>query len=155
MPRSSAVHGRPFCLTLLFLLINSSHPSPTREIFNNRAIVYYNVAEDYFTAYETCRSKDMQLLTIHDDLETTLMFTKMKESKLNSTWIGATDFGHSREWRWSFSGKKLTYISWAPKQPNGVDQNCLALLADFGHGWYDYWCSEKLNYFCEDMSHFH
>lgn len=154
MSSVSAYRGRCPLIILLFLITTSSCALPTREPFNNRYIVYHNVPEDYFTAYETCRSKDMQLLTLKDDLETTLMFTKLKEANTKHTWIGATDLGHPGEWRWSLSGEKLTYISWAPEQPNNLDndQHCMALSIQFSPGWCDYWCSRKINYFCEEES---
>lgn len=136
----------------ILLFISLTFPVTSRgENFNGRIIHLHNVKETFYTAYETCHSEKMDLLTIQNDTETELMLKLLKDRQLEIIWLGATDLGHHGDWVWTSSGKKITYIPWGTDQPNNVDndQHCMGLSPN-ENGWIDYFCHHKLNYFCEE-----
>lgn len=146
-PHSNCVH----LIIVLHTLVHWSCADPYREFFNNRVVVYHNETDDFFTAYETCQSENMQLLTIEEDIETWLLIHRMRDLKVRETWIAATDLKVQGAWFWTPTGTKITNIPWGTDQPDNLTKNQRCMCVDTVYdGWDDIDCGRVMTYFCQD-----
>ena len=67
-------------------------------------------------------------------------------------WIGGSDRGREGVWRWETSGSRMNYTNWHPGQPDGGNQDCLAIYSSGSVGtWWDLTCSWSNRYICESV----
>lgn len=140
------------CALLFIILPQSAHPL---EIIGDRAVKYVEQPENWFTAYEKCRAKGMQLLTIHNmtDYEQILELAK-KYKPRPSFWLAGTDNGHEGTFIYATNGEPVPNL-WPTGQPdngfNRVIENCIEVTYRWGENpvWNDIPCGDRFPYFCQ------
>lgn len=72
-------------------------------------------------------------------------------ARLKQYWIGANDLGVSREFKWQFSGRGITFTHWRQNEPNNVNNNehCVVVLGNKQAFWIDANCKGKRQVLCE------
>jgi hypothetical protein len=101
-------------------------------------------------------------LVVKIPLSLTTLFYRMKYKHMlkwynnlgliHGTWIGATDKAKEGEWRWSSSGRLLTYSAWSNEQPDNWrgNEDCGHLFEYKGKLlWNDSPCSSKIQTLCK------
>lgn len=137
-----------FLVALCFGLLQS-------ELVSDREVELHNVPENWFRAYELCRSHQMQLLTIKSAQDNIKIVNLLRKHNLTYTWLAATDLALEGEWTWTPSGTKITNMLWRKFQPDNFNESehCLQINADFPEleNWNDNYCSRKYTYCCESV----
>ncbi|XP_033732132.1 perlucin-like protein [Pecten maximus] len=65
-------------------------------------------------------------------------------------WIAGNDFEVDNVWRWMNNGEKVSFLDWAPGEPNAAeDANCLDLWGAHEFRYADNNCEEHHNYVCQ------
>lgn len=143
-----------FWFALLTLALFKS--GKCKDIIGNREVIYQRVPQNFFTAYEICRSIGMQLLTITREEETDQIYELAKKYKPRpSFWLAATDLGHEGEFVWTTTGVKLTNARWYKGQPDnaGGIERCAEITYRWNDTatWNDIPCDRKNPFFCESV----
>jgi len=60
-------------------------------------------------------------------------------------WLGANDIEVEKHYEW-IQGGKMETPKWAPRQPQNVNEDCMAVRSN---GFHDYPCRQALNFVCE------
>lgn len=143
---------RALIIFAILFLLNLSSCEYERQFFNNRVIVYHNDKLNFFDAYETCQSDNMQLLTIQNPIETWLLINKLKEIDNREVWLAATDLDKQGVWTWTATGKEINRIPWGDGQPANAssDQRCMCVDKEY-NGWDDVECNREMPFICEDI----
>ncbi|KAM8820194.1 C-type lectin-like [Eudromia elegans] len=66
-------------------------------------------------------------------------------------WMGLHDEEHERSWKWS-DNSVLSFQSWAPGQPDNVDDDEDCAVLESGsqfRDWHDYSCSHRFPFVCK------
>ncbi|XP_039451223.1 chymotrypsinogen B-like [Culex pipiens pallens] len=116
---------------------------------------------NWFQAGDYCRSIGQHLAEIRSGQDQ----AKVKEivakggmepdangvARLKQYWIGANDLGVSRDFKWQFSGRGITFTHWRQNEPNNVNNNehCVAVLGNKQAFWIDANCKGKRQVLCE------
>ncbi|CAC5368940.1 MRC [Mytilus coruscus] len=103
--------------------------------------------KSWFEAERYCRSEGSFLVNINDDNENNWVMSKLKEAKINSAWLGATECD-SDKWIWVFDFAPVKYFKWDSNEPNGgTVENCLEM---YSKGvWNDRPCKTTLDFVCK------
>ena len=116
-------------------------------IFNGHE---YELITNYLTwaeAKEDCEVRGGHLVTISNFEENE--FVSSFAAERNTIWIGFTEEANEGSWQW-ITGEKITYINWAPREPNnygGIDED-YAEMGGSGR-WFDNVNSDPNPYVCE------
>ena len=77
----------------------------------------------------------------------------LRENKQQKIWIGYTyDAKVKGNWKWSNpSAHPNPFNAWAPGEPNtnGVSENCVEWILNWGNKWNDVNCGKKYRFVCE------
>ena len=142
---------------LLSLLVPILWAAEVSELLRGRQVVFVERSENWHTAYEKCRAKGMQLLTLNTKEEFKDMVTLAKKhGPMPGFWIAATDLGHEGQFIYDTNGQPVL-DSWGPEEPdNGANQreeeHCVELTERFGFfALNDNVCRASLPYWCESV----
>lgn len=124
----------------------------------DREVQFQRVPQNWFTAYEICRSVGMQLLTLTTEEETDQIY-KLAESfpPMSAFWVAANDLGHEGDFVWTTTGTKLTTARWYEGQPDnaGGIERCVE-IAYIWNGtdpsWNDVPCAIEIPFFCQAVN---
>ncbi|XP_056017435.1 CD209 antigen-like protein C [Ostrea edulis] len=97
------------------------------------------------SAKSACKSLNADLADITSESENVWIQKTFSELK-GKVWIGATDKTKEGEWRWSSSGKLLTFGAWYKGEPNndrGIEDCAIAKIDKGKFLWNDVPCSYK------------
>ena len=113
----------PVLLLVVLLLVPILWAAEFPEVLRGRQVVFVDRSENWHTAYEKCRAKGMQLLTLNTKEEFDDMVTLAKKhGPMPGFWIAATDLGHEGQFIYATNGQPVLE-SWGPGEPdNGVNQ---------------------------------
>lgn len=128
---------------VMILLCGASALSHAAPIFNPATDHWYDIVTgDWYTAEANSVALSGHLVTINDAIEQDWLIRNFSSDRYY--WIGFNKVGNS--WVWS-SGEPVTYVNWAPGQPDngGRDGEYVAVMNYNGPGrWNDY-CSNCTN----------
>lgn len=101
----------------------------------------------WIEAERECRKRSSNLVKVDNYAERNWLKTtsKAKNSRADR-WIGARQV--NGKWEWVSDLSPLTFTSWAPTEPNSVNENC-AHMRGPSFNWNDYSCTRKFNFICE------
>lgn len=107
---------------------------------------------DFQSASERCRASGAALADLSTPGEARALSEAVAPPiDAGSVWIGATDDGHERDFRWT-SGAPLLFSAWGPGEPNNAGvENCTELIFRTGK-WNDMKCEAKRPPLCEAPS---
>lgn len=95
-----------FALLFLIVLVTPSHG---KDLIGDRNVKVFLHPENFFTAFETCRSQDMDLLMIHNSAEELQLMELTQKYNITKTWLAATDLGHEGLFISLSTGKRLEF----------------------------------------------
>ncbi|XP_052263906.1 C-type lectin domain family 6 member A-like isoform X2 [Dreissena polymorpha] len=92
------------------------------------------------------------LVEINSQTENEFLYQRARENR-KYYWVGASDLQITGMYRWLNSGKVVAApaIFWAPTEPQGGSEHCMAIVHDRGTSncWIDISCNHQLNFICE------
>lgn len=142
-----------FSLVVLVSIIFLLTPSHGKDMVGDREVKVILHPANFHTAFETCRSADMDLLMIYNSTEELQIIELAKKYNMTQFWLAVTDIGHESLFVSLSTGKRLTYSNWHEGEPNNYDgkEHCvdIRMLPNDKNGWNDIDCSITLNFFCE------
>lgn len=139
---------KPIPLLSVLVLAFIALPSEAHYI-NHRAVEIVTRKENWFKASETCRRKDMTLVSIHSAGQNKDVAWLANEYGLESLWIDATDLGESRKWVWSGTGAEVKEFFWEEEESTEQDQNCIEVDTE-GH-WKTVECGVLRPFICQKI----
>jgi len=92
-------------------------------------------------AVEVCRSKGLQLTSIHSQAENDFITAMV----VTHPWIGLSDEAQDETYKWS-DGTPLDYTNWATGQPDREDSDCVPLGTS--GDWFNRNCTEMRGAVC-------
>lgn len=141
-------------ILLLMIVLASSEGcalSNTRHVYRQRG------KENFFTAYEHCRSIGKQLLTLPTREESIQFGQHLQENNIYSVWLAATDLGHEGEFVWLTSGARVIEANYAEfGSPNNAEgrEHCMEIVGKLNNNygqWNDFRCDLTKEFYCEDV----
>lgn len=110
-------------------------------VYNGHCYKAYTGNLSWDDAKAACEKMNGHLMTITSSGEQGIL-SKLGLQKGTNYWLGGTDAGHERDWRW-ITGEKWKYTYWGNSQPDnrqlytGVTENYLQICVDWGNRWND------------------
>merc|ERR1712142_764444 len=111
---------------------------------SRRAFKLHNTKKNWHDAQQTCQMEGGNLVTAD-----TPKINNILKSKKKLMWIGASDLETEGTFVWT-NGKKLSYTSWGPNEPNGREkENCVEVNWGKPGLWNDKSCRVSRAFMCE------
>lgn len=145
--------SKVLCLIVVFLT-----PTQGQDMVGGREVSVYLHPKNFYTAFETCRALDMDLLMIHNLMEELQMVELTTKYNISGVWLAATDLGHESLFVSLTTGKGLEYSNWFPSEPDNANgrEHCVIFVKEYKQitdsvrgGWNDFDCLSAKPFFCE------
>ncbi|XP_078061286.1 C-type lectin domain family 17, member A-like [Mustelus asterias] len=115
------------------------------KIYNQSCYRFWTELKDWDSAKQECESQNSHLIIINSQQKQDLII-KSSEFTESDYWIGLRDTKKDGNFTW-VDGTPVSYIGWAPREPNRRgDENCAALRRE---GWNDARCTNTHHFICE------
>lgn len=142
----------PFLVQLALFVAVASAVKPKGHEINGRTVFLHSTKENWFKASEICRKQGLQLLTINSPMENLQVVRLGNNFGLDSVWTAATDFGESRRWVWSSSGRDVAELYWRDGEPTDITERCIeVLMVQYPSNWNDNDCNARRPFICEEV----
>lgn len=86
---------------------------------------------NWYRAFQTCKQKDMELVTILNEDQYVNVKKVISESRFPTAdyWTSGTDLGNEGYFFWASNGKNFDQVLWHPNQPDNYlnNENCVLL----------------------------
>ncbi|XP_028135149.2 L-selectin-like [Diabrotica virgifera virgifera] len=155
-----------FLLTIIINLIESDGDTKQAIAFTSRFLIRRNDSNfleyggsryhfntdfegNFFAAYQFCKSRNMDLVSIETEAENDRIQQYLIEKGLPSPysiqfWTSAANTLQGGKWMWLATGKEVKYFNWGFGEPLFVPnfENCIVVRLGKEHGvtWHDLNC---------------
>nr|XP_049618946.1 lymphocyte antigen 75 isoform X1 [Syngnathus scovelli] len=120
---------------------------PDWEEFADFCYKHFDDTKTWYGARHSCWGLDANLVSIRSEAEQDWLQDFLKSAPGN-TWTGLNDLVNRGKFVWSDRRKVTTFTNWAPENPTGLMENCVATLSQSGK-WKMVSCMELNGYVCK------
>ncbi|CAG9856169.1 unnamed protein product [Phyllotreta striolata] len=146
--------------TLYTSSVLRTNSSRILEYNNNRYYFFTEVALNFYSAFQFCKLRNMELLSIESAEENTKIGLHLVEKGWAGRrfWTSAVNMGVNKKWFWLSTGQELKYFNWDKGEPTGESvpfvanyENCIQARHEGNRGftWNDLNCFQWNNVICE------
>ena len=111
-------------------------------------VIVYPERKSWHDAVSTCTTMGGRIAEV-PNANVSARMDKIADATGQDIWIGLTE-QEPYFWVWITSQQNVTWSDWGSHQPdNNVHSNYCAHMWEWGSGWADRSCDDRVSYFCE------